>query len=703
MAIINLKDSKTVGLAYNYLSRKIALTQLHPQSKRPIRKEWQENIVTDPNNANLFHNRNIGFILGDKSQNLIDVDLDCPEALALAKYILPPTPWVFGRKSKPRSHYLYVVKKLKTQKFQIGSSGVLLEIRSSGAQTMAPGSTHPDGETVRWESREWDENEPSSVERDTLIRACQELAAASLVLRHGWVSGKRDDVAVALCGLLLRADWDPTEVDVWLEALAKASGDEELDMRLKAEYQMQRLADDSRVPGIPRLIELMGKEVTEKVIEWLGLTSNNLIERMNDYACIINDGGKVRIFKKRTAQLMDIPSAQIDMAIFKVKSRSNGEVKEKRAFPTWVESAQAERYDGFIFEPNGDAVQEGYLNTWRGFPVDHHGDKTLSELREQFPYFLNHLYEFVCQENEQHFKYLLDWLSHLVQCPEDVPGVALVLRGEKGSGKTILAYYIKAMLGHRYSTIVTNSKHVFGKFNAVLRNKLFVCLDDIHWSGMHDEESILKNMITGEELTLERKFADVEEVRSYMRVMIATNSAWAAPVGRMDRRFFVLDLPAWLAPKNPSITDAQRRIAQEHFHGLRKELRGDGPSFLFSYLSRRKIKAKSFINTLPITAGYLECQQLSVLHQNPLQSWVQDCIASNTWGTEVPTDRMYNHYVSSLGSARKRLSKVWFSRELINLIPMIKVVIRRKIRMYLLPPRAELITFFLHEHNIDLS
>lgn len=727
MAVINLKVSNTVELAYKYLTRGIALVPLHPQTKRPTKNNWQEDVITDPEKASMFEKCNIGFILGSKSRSLVDVDLDTEEARVLAPYILPYTPWVFGRKSNKKSHYLYQVKKAKTRKYLIpGSSGsVILEIRSDGAQTMAPGSTHPDNEVVRWESKDWEDEPPSSLELSDLYQACNELAAAALVLKHGWVSGKRDEVALALCGLLLRAEWDTDEVDEWLSALARASGDEELDMRLKAEYQKERLANDERVPGIPRLMDLMGKEITEKVLELMHLTSSNIIDQMNDHACIINDGGRVKIFKKRTAQLMDLQSAQVDMAVFKVKERNDrGKMVEKRAFPAWVESNKAERYDGFIFEPCGAASHGGSLNLWRGFEeYPEHQSLSLAQLKTKCPAILRHLEEFVCQGNEEYYQYLIDWLSHLVQFPEEVPGVALVLRGEKGSGKTVLAYYIKRMMANRYAAIITNPKHVFGRFNSVLRNKIFACLDDIHWSGQHEEESVLKNIITGEELTLERKFAEVEEARSFIRLMIATNSSWAAPVGRMERRFFVLDLPAWLAPQNPSVSPRRRREALNHFSELREEMKGEGPSYLYSYLSRRKIKTKLFPAALPITQGYIDCQQLSVMHQNPLESWAQDCITENSWERlaysvneaelRVDTEKLYNHYAQSLGTkAKLKLSKIQFSKELKLLIPKVKVVTRparrndggkTSVRVYVIPCRDDLIKYFGYKHGIFLD
>jgi hypothetical protein len=47
---------------------------------------------------------NVGVQLGDKSNGLSDVDLDCREALVIGPLLLPETNALFGRKSKPRSH-----------------------------------------------------------------------------------------------------------------------------------------------------------------------------------------------------------------------------------------------------------------------------------------------------------------------------------------------------------------------------------------------------------------------------------------------------------------------------------------------------------------------------------------------------------------------------------------------------------------------
>lgn len=51
--------------------------------------------------------QNGGILTGLASGGLVDVDLDCAEALALADGYLPWTKAVFSRPSKQRSHRLY--------------------------------------------------------------------------------------------------------------------------------------------------------------------------------------------------------------------------------------------------------------------------------------------------------------------------------------------------------------------------------------------------------------------------------------------------------------------------------------------------------------------------------------------------------------------------------------------------------------------
>lgn len=119
---------------------------------------------------------NVGVLLGEPSNWLIDIDLDHPRAVELALDYLPSTPLVFGRPGKPKSHWLYrVTGPCATKQLRSRSSGMIVEVRSTGVQTVFPPSTHESGELIEW----IDENvEPAEVDPDELLDAVKRLADA---------------------------------------------------------------------------------------------------------------------------------------------------------------------------------------------------------------------------------------------------------------------------------------------------------------------------------------------------------------------------------------------------------------------------------------------------------------------------------------------------------------------------------------------
>jgi hypothetical protein len=87
---------------------------------------------------------NVGVLLGDPSGGLVDVDLDCEQALLVAEQFLPPTGAVFGRPGRPNSHHLYVAPAIeKTQQLRDVDGAMILELRSTGGQMR--GCTITDG------------------------------------------------------------------------------------------------------------------------------------------------------------------------------------------------------------------------------------------------------------------------------------------------------------------------------------------------------------------------------------------------------------------------------------------------------------------------------------------------------------------------------------------------------------------------------
>jgi hypothetical protein len=160
-----------------------ALVPIAAGLKRPRLKDW-------PNRqfriADFDPEGNLAIRLGQHSGNLVDGDLDCEEAIDLAPLYLPPTGAIFGRKSKPCAHWLYVSSGATFSTFgDPVARATLLELRADGRDggahlTLAPPSV-ADGER-----REWcgPAIEPAVVNPRSLQCAMAWLAIGCLTLRY---------------------------------------------------------------------------------------------------------------------------------------------------------------------------------------------------------------------------------------------------------------------------------------------------------------------------------------------------------------------------------------------------------------------------------------------------------------------------------------------------------------------------------------
>jgi hypothetical protein len=138
--------------AAEYLRRDWRIVPVPAGQKRPIIKGWPHR---DFGLADFDDGGNVAIRLGQQSGGLVDCDLDCEEAIELAPLYLPETGAIFGRKSKPRSHWLYTAPGAKFETFiDPIAQQTLLELRSDGRDggahlTLLPPSI-ADGEQREW-------------------------------------------------------------------------------------------------------------------------------------------------------------------------------------------------------------------------------------------------------------------------------------------------------------------------------------------------------------------------------------------------------------------------------------------------------------------------------------------------------------------------------------------------------------------------
>jgi P4 family phage/plasmid primase-like protien len=259
------------------------------RSKRPVLSGWERLEIT-ANTASQYFNgasQNIGLLLGDKFGSA-DVDCDCPEAITGARELLPETGSVFGRQSKPFSHYLYRTDPpVGTQQFHDPvDRATIIEMRgvssdgSIGLQTVVPPSTHKSGESVRFE--QGFDGIPANVDADMLVSAVRKVAAAAVLARHWPTKGSRHHAFLALAGILARSGWSLEDAKRLHRVIYRClwPSNPELDAAdSEVQSTFEKHAGSGEITGIPTLAEVIDKKVVDTVLRWLSIER----EQRRDY------------------------------------------------------------------------------------------------------------------------------------------------------------------------------------------------------------------------------------------------------------------------------------------------------------------------------------------------------------------------------------------------------------------------------------
>jgi hypothetical protein len=244
-----------------YADRGFGPIRLRPRSKA-FYQSGGPPLPDDP--AKFAEADNIGLVNGAPGGNLIDIDLDSHEAIRAADLLLPQTHAIYGRLSARASHRLYrtdAPPEKASDPFvdptlePHSPDRLLLELRSTGGESMCPPSAHPGGELVEWDTC----GEPATVPIAELARAVRETAAAALIGRY-WPTSARHFAALALAGGLLRAGLTTARAETFIRAVCAVAGDDEVQNRVACVADTEkRFKDDKKANGWPKLAELLGQ------------------------------------------------------------------------------------------------------------------------------------------------------------------------------------------------------------------------------------------------------------------------------------------------------------------------------------------------------------------------------------------------------------------------------------------------------------
>ncbi|HEY5239697.1 MAG TPA: primase-helicase family protein [Rhizomicrobium sp.] len=332
-----------------------------------------------------------------------------------------------------------------------------------------------------------------------------------------------------------------------------------------------------------------------------------LVEAINAICQIIPHGDEIRfvfrdkhgvpIFRKRQSTMDAL--AQFKFFWIEGKGEKQKE-KQKPGFNMWLESPDRKEYRCAVFNPDLNAVAPDELNLFTGFAYEpKQGDWSLMRA---------HIHDNICRGDDELFRWALGYIAQMFQRPWEKVGVAVVLRGLKGVGKSMVTKWLLKIVGKRHGFKASQSEQCTGKFNAHLGINILLVASEAFFAGDPQIKGPLKDLISEDTQAIEAKGIDVRFDISCSHLWLDTNEEFAVPAEDDERRFFVLDV------------GVGQKKNTEYFEAINKQMENGGAEAMLYDLLRFKYSDLDLRNP-PVTDGLRD--QITTGLKPQLQ-WLRD-------------------------------------------------------------------------------
>lgn len=286
--------------------------------------------------------------------------------------------------------------------------------------------------------------------------------------------------------------------------------------------------------------------------------------------------------------------------------KKNGDVVVEKVNPVklWLTHPERRTARGLVFLPEGQKV--GAYNLWRGWSCEpEEGDVSR---------FTDWAYDIVADRDDDNFNWIMGWCAQMVQEPMTKIGVAMVLRGLKGTGKTKLGELLGGLFPAHHK-IISRQEQLVGHFNRHLEDCLLLQAEEAFWAGSKSAEGALKDLVTNPRMMIERKGVDSYMTPNFTRILFTSNEDWVVPATADERRWAVFD-----------ISD-RRKQDYDFYAGLQSWYDRGGKKNLLHYFKTFDL-AKVNVRMAPQTKA-LQDQQMR--GADCIQRWLYDCL----WEGEI--------------------------------------------------------------------
>jgi hypothetical protein len=206
----------------------------------------------------------------------------------------------------------------------------------------------------------------------------------------------------------------------------------------------------------------------------------------------------------------------------------------------WLTHPECRRFFDIGFfphvQPTPKQLPPTTYNLFRGFSIPR--EKALAGDVEPL---LRHVRDVLCSGIESHSEYLFNCLAQMVQTPWRRLNTAIVMQSREGAGKSLLfSAFMGKIIGPQCFLSESKPSALFGSFNSVLSSRVLCVCEELVWAGSKKDSSVMKDLLTSDTLQVNAKYQQPRTEKSFLNLVILTNSEWAVQASMDARRYFVL-------------------------------------------------------------------------------------------------------------------------------------------------------------------
>jgi len=431
--------------------------------------------------------------------------------------------------------------------------------------------------------------------------------------------------------------------------------------------------------------------------QWKTMDEVEAQEYMNSKYAMLNHAGKVRIFESnlnsQTGELkFSFLTVNDFINLYQNVSVINNKGDKVAIAPWWLSHpSRRTAKKGLVFLPGQECDPEE-INLFDGFKIQPKPGNC--EILKRL------IFAGICSSDQVVFEFVWKWMAHLIQKPSELPGTALVLMSEQGTGKnTYVEAFGKLIQG--YYIMLNSEEQLAGRFTGHHVGKLLIFLNEAIWGGNKASLGKLKSLITDSHMPVERKGLDVIQMNNFARIIIASNEKYPVHLEQGDSRLVIL---------NPSNAFKQNH---EFFKGLKDQLEYGGYEALMHELREEDLTDFN-PRTKPVTG--FEHDLLAESSDSVLE-WCQNIFITEKIGDDIqlledtPAEILkgvfFNEYLKFCKNSNMRPAKIGgFFKSIYKYTSIADAGRRRedgsRVAMIYIPPLCDAIPDFERKSSLKI-